>query len=46
MCVFASFRACAGGEFEKVRLTVEGEGQIEEALIKAMVCIHNAFVSA
>jgi hypothetical protein len=27
-------------------LTVEGEGQIEEALIKAMVCIHNAFVSA
>ena len=38
-------RACAGGEFEKVHLTVDDEGQIEQLLIKAMVWIHEAFVS-
>jgi hypothetical protein len=44
--VRACFHACAGGEFEKVHLTVDDEGQIEQALIKAMVWIHEAFDEA
>ena len=33
------------GEFEKLHVTVEGKGQIEQPLIKTMVRIHEAFVS-